>query len=186
MIEVTNLYPNRKPRKQIVRKPDNRTVSPKKAPRKRRKTKSDMWAEFGLKRPPKPRYSGLRGVLWYVFSKFIRERDKDLPCINCGLMKEDRHAGHFIPTGKCGWDGMVFDDMNVHSECSSCNLRDKRKMKYGVNLDRLYPGERRILEDIYSTYITPGNSFKNFSADKYRSLIAEYTKKLEELGTIPQ
>lgn len=152
-----------------------------KRPKRKKKTQADIWREFGLNRPPKPRYSGLRGILWYVFSLYIRERDKNLPCINCGLMKPERHAGHYIPTGQCGWDGMVFDEMNVHSECSSCNMRDKRKLKYGLNLDKRHPGTREQLERRYSDYRASQGQYKNYSQDEYRARIRMYTTRLSTL-----
>jgi len=146
--------------------------------KKRKKTKADIWREFGLERPAKPRYSGLRGVLWYVFSQYIRERDKHLPCINCNLMKPDRHAGHYIPTGQCGWDGLVFHEMNVHSECSSCNMRDKRKLKYGLNLAIRHPGQREAVESLYGAYRASQGHFKNYSQAEYREKITLYTTLL--------
>jgi hypothetical protein len=54
------------------------------------------------------------------FNLFIRTRDKDKPCINCGRYKSDLQAGHFYSVG--GYPGMRFDEDNVHGECLQCNF----------------------------------------------------------------
>ena len=46
-----------------------------------------------------------------VFNAFIRERDKDLPCISCGR-KLGLQAGHYYPTQ--GYDGLRFDSFMEH------------------------------------------------------------------------
>ena len=62
----------------------------------------------------------LRGMLWTVFSKYIRDRDKDKPCISCGKMFDVKQAGHFVPVGGSSV-GLWFDEQNVHGECEGCN-----------------------------------------------------------------
>jgi len=54
-----------------------------------------------------------------VFNTFIRMRDKDLPCVSCGVYKcEEFHAGHMIPTT---YQYHRFNEDNVHKQCSRCN-----------------------------------------------------------------
>ena len=54
-----------------------------------------------------------------VFNTFIRMRDKDLPCVSCGVYKcEEFHAGHMIPTT---YQYHRFNEDNVHTQCSRCN-----------------------------------------------------------------
>lgn len=148
---------------------------------KKRKLKADIWREFGLTRPAKPRYSGLRGVLWFVLSQYVRMRDKRLWgafCVNCGLPKEDMHGGHFIATGSCGWDGLALDETNVHAECSSCNYRDKQKLKYGFNLDKRYgPGTADKLRARYKEY-TETSGHKNWNNQIYKEKIAYYQAQM--------
>lgn len=62
----------------------------------------------------------LRGMLWTVFSKYIRDRDQDKPCISCGKMFDVKQAGHFVPVGGSSV-GLWFDEQNVHGECEGCN-----------------------------------------------------------------
>jgi hypothetical protein len=85
----------------------------------------------------------LRGMLWTVFSFFVRRRDKDKPCVACGKMCENKQAGHYLPVGNSSvatW----FDEMNVHGECESCNAFDSfHLIPMRKNLVRLY-GEEAV------------------------------------------
>ncbi len=159
-----------------------RRKASKSAP-KRRKTKKDMWAEYGLERPSKPRYSGLRGIVWHLLSLYVRTvRDKDKPCIGCGKEHEDYHGGHFIATGRCGWDGLALNPDNVHKEGASCNFRDKQKLEYERNLDLRYgSGTAQKLRDIYYEYKHSGNQYKNWSQNEYREKIAYYKSQLDNV-----
>ena len=55
-----------------------------------------------------------------AFNAYIRERDKDQPCITCGTWEaEEWHAGHWIPVGRSS--ALRFDEANVHRQCRQCN-----------------------------------------------------------------
>lgn len=55
-----------------------------------------------------------------VFNKFIRIRDKDLPCISCGKNNDKQyHAGHYRSVGSC--PELRFNEMNVRKQCATCN-----------------------------------------------------------------
>lgn len=59
------------------------------------------------------------------FNKFIRLRDKDLPCVSCDYdwksngTKRQAHASHFQSVGKA--KNLRFNEYNVHKSCSICN-----------------------------------------------------------------
>jgi Bacteriophage Lambda NinG protein len=53
-----------------------------------------------------------------VFNAFIRNRDKDKPCISCGAYKVQQ-AGHFYSAGH--HNHIRFDEDNVHGQCIRCN-----------------------------------------------------------------
>lgn len=59
------------------------------------------------------------------FQKWIRERDKDLPCISCGKTDKDFigpyvwDAGHFFSADR--YSGLIFEETNVHKQCKQCN-----------------------------------------------------------------
>lgn len=63
----------------------------------------------------------LKGMLWHVFSKYIRMRDAG-QCISCGRFKEyeELQAGHYAPVGGNDIE-LCFDEHNVNGECSTCN-----------------------------------------------------------------
>jgi len=55
-----------------------------------------------------------------VFNSYIRERDKDLPCISCGKNNEKQfHAGHYRSVGSC--PELRFEELNVWKQCATCN-----------------------------------------------------------------
>lgn len=53
-------------------------------------------------------------------NKYVRERDKDLPCISCGKRATTWHAGHYWPMGSNGALRYNLDGLN--KQCVSCNL----------------------------------------------------------------
>ncbi|WP_387468445.1 recombination protein NinG [Photorhabdus sp. RM323S] len=55
-----------------------------------------------------------------AFNAFIRERDRDLPCISCERFHEGQYqAGHYL-TIKAHPE-LRFDEDNVHKQCAPCN-----------------------------------------------------------------
>lgn len=56
-----------------------------------------------------------------AFQKYIRLRDKDLPCISCGNSKtNDWAGGHYFAAGI--YSGLMFDERNCHKQCNTnCN-----------------------------------------------------------------
>jgi len=55
-----------------------------------------------------------------VFNAFIRERDKDEPCISCGTWAANEwHASHFKSAGE--FKATRYNEDNVHKSCKKCN-----------------------------------------------------------------
>ena len=52
------------------------------------------------------------------FNAFIRERDKDEPCISCGEYR-DLCAGHYWAAGN--YESVRFNEVNVNGQCEQCN-----------------------------------------------------------------
>ncbi|WP_338935230.1 replication protein P [Escherichia coli] len=51
---------------------------------------------------------------------FIRERDRDLPCISCGTLTSAQwDAGHYRTTAAA--PQLRFDERNIHKQCVVCN-----------------------------------------------------------------
>ena len=66
------------------------------------------------------RISDLKNKVQRVFNKWIRERDKDLPCISCGKWANKFDAGHFWAMGSNSY--LRYNEDNCHKQCSfKCN-----------------------------------------------------------------
>ena len=71
------------------------------------------------------RYSGIKGVYWFWFSRTVRARDyKEHQglCMTCNqyVEKGDDQAGHLFSAKGCGFT-LLFHPMNVHLQHSKCN-----------------------------------------------------------------
>ena len=60
----------------------------------------------------------LRAIAVRHFHQFIRNRDKDQPCISCGSYST-LQAGHFYSGGN--YPPLRFKEDNVHGQCKKCN-----------------------------------------------------------------
>jgi len=120
----------------------------------------------------------LKAELQLIFNNYIRQRDKDKPCISCNQPKEYLQAGHYFPVQ--GYDGLRFNEWNVNGECSGCNcFDDAHLIYYGENL------KERIGEAKFQELKTVAKLYKQFGYKFTRSeltdLIAEYKQKLKEI-----
>jgi len=81
---------------------------------------SILCSRWGTAKSPS-RSDILKGMLWNVFARYIRQRDAGI-CITCGSYKtfEELQAGHFAPVGDSDIE-LCFDEKNVNGECSTCN-----------------------------------------------------------------
>lgn len=53
-------------------------------------------------------------------NRYVRLRDKDLPCISCGRFHNGQyHAGHYRSVGSA--PELRFEVSNIHKQCSACN-----------------------------------------------------------------
>lgn len=69
-----------------------------------------------------------------VFNAYIRERDRDLPCISCGRSHGCAwDAGHYRSVG--AMPSLRFDETNVHKQCVQCNqYRGGNILEYRLGL----------------------------------------------------
>jgi hypothetical protein len=85
-----------------------------------------------------------------VFQKWVRVRDKGLPCISCGTVKCNEWAGgHYFKAET--YTHLIFDERNCHKQCNAyCNKhRDGAQAEYRIGLVNRY-GEAYVkgLEDL--------------------------------------
>ncbi len=107
--------------------------------------------------------------------RYIRERDKEKPCICCGgALGDNYQAGHFIPSGQnplCR-----YDEDNIHGQRLDCNyFRGGDSGKYRGNLIKRI-GEQRV-ERLESM---KGGTMKR-TAEDYREIEQYYKQKLKDL-----
>jgi len=66
-------------------------------------------------------------------NSYVRERDKDLPCISCQKMFDKKEAGHFIAQGSSG--KLRYLLQNIHGQCTGCNhYKRGNLLEYRINL----------------------------------------------------
>ena len=69
------------------------------------------------------------------FSLFIRERDKDKPCITCGSYAE-KDCGHFISRR---YEATRYDEKNSAGQCKKCNRFEYgNQFEHGFQIDKIY------------------------------------------------
>ena len=109
-------------------------------------------------------------------NKFIRLRDKGLPCIACGaIWKPSFQASHFIPQGRSSF--LRFDERNIHSGCIRCNL-----FVGGGNIHGYRP---RLVEKIGEKEVEwleeNQHRIKKWEISELKELIKVYRAKIKEL-----
>jgi hypothetical protein len=67
-------------------------------------------------------------------NRYIRERDKDKPCISCKKPNDGSfHAGHYRPRGN--YSAISFHEDNISAQCPKCNVYLAANLvKYRENL----------------------------------------------------
>ncbi len=148
-------------------------------------TKADLWRQYGLKIPSKPRYEGLKGIYWWLFSRKRRIQDfkkYNGECIDqCGKRAEkwqDFDAGHFISAQQGGF-GLLFEERNVNGQLKSCNnpvWSPNSSHGYRIGLDNRY-GEGTA-DGLYQRYCDA--HFKGISTKEWTQ--KEYHEKILELA----
>ncbi len=126
-------------------------------------------------------------VAQQVFNKYIRTRDKDLPCISCGYtfgidLESDSertyvhirqaHAGYLKPVG--GNDNLRFNEDNVHKQCSICNNHKSGNVgEYEKQLILKIGKDRVDALDI--------KEVKSWTVEELKEIIDTYKQKTREL-----
>lgn len=120
----------------------------------------------GLK---KPTTAKLKKRLWEVFTKYIKQRDKNI-CFTCGRYATSygMGGGHYKPAGACGADA-YFSEINVNAQCTFCNLTlQGNQVIYKERLVQKYGSEP--IEELERTFRNPNHDFP------YQEKIEHYKK----------
>ncbi|HEK2026107.1 TPA: recombination protein NinG [Proteus mirabilis] len=112
-----------------------------------------------------------------AFNAFIRERDKDEPCISCGRFHEGQyHAGHYRTTGAN--PELRFDEDNVHKQCAPCNNH------LSGNIENYTP---RLIEKIGQERfdrLMGSHELPKWKREDYERIRDHYRAKLKELKNV--
>ena len=105
-----------------------------------------------------------------AFNAYIRERDKNEPCISCGRFhKGQYHAGHYRPAGNNS--ALRFDERNCHRQCAPCNSHlSGNLIAYRQSLIR------KLGQDVVD-YLDNHHETKRWSIAELKSIHAEYKIK---------
>lgn len=109
-----------------------------------------------------------------TFNAYIRERDKNKPCISCGNPKALKQAGHFFSGG--GHAAVIFDEDNVHGQCIACNITKAGNLgEYAIRL------ERKIKPVGFELLRARAYEPKKWTTEELDGVIVYYKRKLKEL-----
>lgn len=115
-----------------------------------------------------------------AFNSFIRDRDKDLPCVSCNRHHQGQyHAGHYRSVGAA--KQLRFTEANCHKQCAPCNNHKSGNItEYRINLIKKI-GINKVEQ------LENNNEVKRYSIEEYREIEAKYKlrikhKKTRQLG----
>lgn len=122
------------------------------------------------------RMNDLKKEAQKVFNKYIRLRDKDLPCISCGAVEaQSWHAGHYWAQGMNSI--LRFEPLNVHKQCNNCNVwKHGNLLNYRINL------VKKIGEDLVVWLDENHSEVKKWEREDVANIIREYKEKVDELS----
>lgn len=108
-----------------------------------------------------------------VFQKWIRNRDKDEPCISCGTQFSDLwDGGHYMKAEI--YTGVIFDEVNCHRQCRKCNrFLNGNEAQYRIALCLKY-GEKIVVDLENKANMT---RIYRYSDDELKSIIDKYKLK---------
>ncbi len=117
-------------------------------------------------------------LLQVTFNTFIRERDKNEPCISCGTTNKNikYDAGHFFSVG--GFPSVRFDEDNVWKQCSNnCNVH------LSGNIHEYRPRliEKIGIERFEALELRARSSTLKLSIPEIQEKIKEYKEKIKML-----
>ncbi|NDV93501.1 recombination protein NinG [Dysgonomonas sp. 521] len=109
-----------------------------------------------------------------VFNKYIRLRDKGMPCISCGCSLVGKYdAGHFFSLG--AYPNLRFNEDNVHGQCVACNQhRHGNTTEYSLSLPM------RIGIERYEQLLEIRNKPLKMTTEEIKEQIEYYKIKIKE------
>lgn len=105
---------------------------------------------------------------------YVRERDRDLPCISCGRMHQGQwHAGHYLSRG--AHPELALEPLNIHKQCAPCNNHlSGNQVKYRLGLIARLGVE--VVE-----WLEGPHEPRRYTIDELKAIRDEYRTRLREL-----
>ena len=109
-----------------------------------------------------------------AFNAWVRERDRDLPCISCGRHHQGKYdAGHYRSVGSN--PALRFEPLNCHRQCVPCNQhKSGNAIEYRINL------VARIGADKVAWLEGP-HAAKHYSIEELQAIKAKYLALVRDL-----
>lgn len=109
-----------------------------------------------------------------VFNRYIRERDKDEPCISCGsYLRSSFDAGHYRTTAAA--PELRFEPLNVHKQCVQCNQHQHGNI-VAFRIGLIAKIGQKAVE-----WLEGNHDAKKYTIDDIKAIKEEYKAKLKEL-----
>lgn len=145
--------------------------------RKRDKEARAKWRERKAEVKPLKHWEDLTQR---VVNDYIRERDRDLPCISCGTWTTVQwEAGHFRSRGKASH--LRYHEDNIHAQCHQCNVHlSGNQQQYRINLIAKIGAERVEALENNNTPHRYTREELDAIRKRYRALLRELVKGRQE------
>ena len=114
-------------------------------------------------------------ILQQLVNKFVRLRDKGLPCISCQKpIKGKTDAGHLYSVGN--YPSVRFHESNINAQCITCNQYNGGMVNdYRINFVKRYS------ESELNTLDLLAHETRKYSIPELKEMIVEYKNKIKEL-----
>lgn len=108
--------------------------------------------------------------------KWIKQRDKGLPCISCGAKTARQwHASHYYDSGQ--FSGLRYEESNIHKSCEVCNTHlHGNKVGYRKGLIDRYGIEYVLALEAKKD----AGRFKKWSVDELTEVKNNYKQKTKD------
>lgn len=158
----------------LERRTKERDKAEKAADKKRRREEQEQKDKLKVRKLAlKPRSYWIKQAQQAV-NTFIRERDRDLPCISCGTFTSAQwDAGHYRTTAAA--PQLRFDERNIHRQCVVCNQHKSGNLvPYRVELiERIGIAQVEAIESDHKRH--------RWTTEECQAIKANYQQKTIEL-----
>jgi len=121
-----------------------------------------------------------------AFNPFIRERDRDKPCVSCGVVNPpittggQWDAGHFKTRG--AYPELRFNEDNCHKQCKKCNGGSNNHSSKAKTVSEYFEDEliKRIGIERVEALKAPHPPAK-WTIEQLKEIEADYKQKLRQL-----